>query len=343
MKRWALLVCVVFGAALHGAEPATWQRLADIPAQLRFRLSSFEGGEYQPRLAQSKDMRHLGKHILQADLAARPLDAVTLTTSISLRQNIIGNDVSFEEFSAMYAAGHYRVGYRYFRLGLGEGSELFTRNVLHPYHREPVLETYDFYGAEAGAKLGGYALLTRAGGNDYNAGLAQLGVRRESAAGHVELSVLGTGHDNRSYSAMYALVQEARLRLGAFSLYDAVMVRHYPDFDDGEAETWHSGIVEGGWLPCPAFEFLTNYCWEHFASHTWRVNTLGTWTPGRVSVALGWEYYHREAFCDRAYTLLAMYHLQEGWQLGLNAAHSHPLVGEDAYRLGVQTTLDISL
>ena len=300
-------------------------------------VGSFIGNENRQDDVEDKRNHFISEHLFRLGATLKPAENVHITATAELQDNVFGTDLSFSEFSVTYREDRWDAAYRYFRLGYGEKSHIFDKNVLDPCFDDPVFECYDFYGLDAGNEWLGL----RIGGNDYNSGIVEL----SAEYGPIRSWLLHVERGNLYNTEMTAAGTEIDADFDHMRVYGTGMYRHFPEDD----QTEKTGVIDA----MLEFEAFRDDNWSMAANWvsrfideekpTWQVNLRAAKWIGRIETALQGKYYHSPGFIDREYRLIVMGKVTQGWMLGVNMAAIDGSIGETTYQAGIQTTVELSL
>lgn len=300
-------------------------------------VGSYVGNENRQDDVKDKRNHFISEHLFRLGTTLKPVDKVFVTVSAELRDNTFGNDVSFNEFTVKYSGDRWDAAYRYFRLGYGEKSHIFDKNVLDPLFDLPVFECYDFYGLDAGYQWLGL----RIGGNDYNSGIVEL----SAEYGPIRSWLLHVERGNLYNSGMSGAGAEFDKTFDRMRVYGTGMYRYFPEDD----QTEETGVIDA-MLECEysiddnwsmAANWVTRFIDEE--KPTWQVNIRAAKWIGRIETAFLGKYYQTPGFIDREYRLTVMGRMTQGWMLGLNMAAIDGSIGGTTYQAGIQTIVELSL
>lgn len=310
-------------------------------------FSSFVGGYYYQNL-EDKDFEYKENHNWYLSLHKDVTENIETSAEIRYYPELFDKKLYLYSARALYHSHRLLdVAWEFDRIGIGGATEIFKRRLNDLKSDQNFISDYRFNGAVAILKLGDKNTLQfRAGGNNYNTGIASLDLLLHSHSFNTKQSFVVVSRDNRfnanalninnstSYQNRYLFIQ---------NLFHTSLIDYYRK-DATEKSNVIKDFIEvrvdySNYL-VPQFSF-------YYEAENWdkqkvfELNALLNISHANCTVTPGFKWLKLEEYLQREYSLLVEYQLQEKWAIGFLTEFIDVPDNKDIISYGLQTKFNL--
>ena len=315
-------------------------------SSFHYQFCSFLGTDYHPYQDDNQNS-YLEKNIFKAGWNFKIEDNVNIWFDLTYRKVLFSEQLELESTGIVFHKNNWDFVYKFDQLEIGNGSEIFIKNLYSSYYDKPVIEDYKFRGFESIRYFGNFNLSGMVGGNSFNSAIGKFSLGYSNTNHHFDLYYLYCKRDRIFNYPMHATGFELTAKLGKFKIYNSSVYENLTSTNS--ARPSHEKFVDLSEIifrPHSNINIGTNYLYTIYDWDTdkeWQSTSFIEFVLGKTTNTILYKYWNSEMGFDREINLINSYNILPYWSLASNFSYFNPSLGDDYYIIGFQTIIEYEM